>query len=92
MIVSFRHKGLETFYRSGSTRGIQGSHAAKLKRMPAALDVSTGPDELRLPGCRLDGLKGKWAGRWSIWVNGNWRLTFRFHGVNVELVGYQNYH
>lgn len=92
MIVSFRHKGLETFYRSGSTRGIQADHAAKLKRMLAALDVATSPDELQLPGYRLHGLKGKLAGHWSIWVNGNWRLTFRFQGVNVELVDYQDYH
>nr|WP_133512015.1 type II toxin-antitoxin system RelE/ParE family toxin [Candidatus Thiosymbion oneisti] len=26
------------------------------------------------------------------WVNGNWRVTFRFAGSNVELVDYQDYH
>ena len=28
----------------------------------------------------------------SLWINGNWRVTFRFIGVNVELVDYQDYH
>lgn len=36
--------------------------------------------------------KGDLAGHWSIWVNGNWRVTFRFIGADVELVDYQDYH
>lgn len=28
---------------------------------------------------------------WSVWVNGNWRLTFRFVGKDAELVDYQDY-
>jgi toxin HigB-1 len=27
-----------------------------------------------------------------MWVNGNWRVTFRFVGQDVELVDYQDYH
>ena len=41
-----------------------------------------------LPG----GLKGDLAGHWSIWVNGNWRITFKFVDGDVELVDYQDYH
>jgi proteic killer suppression protein len=36
----------------------------------------------------LDDLKG----HWSIWVNGNWRLTFTFEGTDAILVDYQDYH
>ena len=92
MIISFRHKGLESFYRTGKPRGIQPAHAAKLLRILAALDVATGPAELNLPGYQLHALKGPLDGYWSIWVNGNWRVTFRFVGVDVELVDYQDYH
>ena len=28
----------------------------------------------------------------SVWVNGNWRLTFTFEGVHAVLVDYQDYH
>ncbi len=28
----------------------------------------------------------------SVWVNGNWRLTFRFDGQDAILVDYQDYH
>lgn len=92
MIISFQHKGLEVFYLTASTRGITVSHAAKLARILAALDVAAMPAELDLPSFKLPPLKGKWKGYWSIWVNGNWRITFRFAGADVEFVDYLDYH
>lgn len=92
MIVSFRHKGLELFYTSGSTKGIQPSHAAKLGRILGLLDVASAPADVNLPGFKLHPLKGGLKGHWSVWVNGNWRVTFRFVGADVELVDYQDYH
>lgn len=92
MIVSFRHKGLEAFYRSGTTKGIQPAHAAKLGRILTLLEVAAGTPDLNLPGLKLHPLKGDMRGHWSIWVNGNWRVTFRFLDSDVELVDYQDYH
>ena len=92
MITGFRHKGLEAFYRTGTTRGIQSAHAAKLRRILALLDVAAGADDLNIPSFKLHPLKGELNGYWSIWVNGNWRVTFRFVGVDVELVNYVDYH
>lgn len=92
MIVSFRHKGLEAFYRTGSPHGIQAEHASKLKRVLAALEAAAGPQALNLPGYRLHKLKGTLKDHWSIRVSGNWRVTFRFVGTDVELVNYQDYH
>ena len=92
MIVSFRHKGLEALYTTGSKKGVQAAHADKLFRILTALDVAQIPDDLSLPSYRLHPLKGELAGYWSIWVNGNWRITFRFINVDVELVDYQDYH
>jgi proteic killer suppression protein len=43
-------------------------------------------------GWRLHALTGKLQGHWSVRVNGNWRLTFRFVGPNAEVVDYQDYH
>lgn len=50
------------------------------------------PAELNQPGYKLHPLNGELKGRWSVWVNGNWRVTFRFVGTDVELVDYQDYH
>ena len=92
MIRSFRHKGLAHFYQTGSKRGIQAAHASKLNRILGLLDVAITPDDLDLPAFRLHPLKGALQGYWSIWVNGNWRITFRFVGTDVELIDYQDYH
>ena len=72
MIVSFRHKGLEAFYLSGTTKGIQQAHAAKLGRILTLLEVATGASDLNLPGFKLHPLKGDMKGHWSIWVNGKY--------------------
>jgi proteic killer suppression protein len=92
VIVSFRHKGLEEFYRTGSKRGIQPAHAAKLAIILTALDRAQQEADLALPIFRTHALKGDRAGFWSLWVNGNWRVTFRFIGRDVELVNYEDYH
>ncbi len=40
----------------------------------------------------LHALKGERKGVWSVWVSGNWRVTFQFVGRDVELVDYEDYH
>ncbi|MBU2765449.1 type II toxin-antitoxin system RelE/ParE family toxin [Acidithiobacillus ferrivorans] len=37
-------------------------------------------------------MMGDLEGFWSVSVNGNWRLTFRFDGNHAELVDYLDYH
>ena len=86
MIVSFRHKELGQLYRTGSKKGVQAAHAPKLLRILSLLDVAANPDDLAIPGFRNQPLKAELAGHWSIWVNGNWRITFRFVDSDVELV------
>lgn len=58
----------------------------------AALDTAITIDDMDLPGFRLHRLKGELAGRWSITVNGNWRLTFEFLNGNATIVDYEDYH
>ncbi len=92
VIVSFRHRGLERLYRTGSKRGVQADHVPKLLRILSVLDVAQTPEDLAIPSFRTHPLKGELAGHWSVWVNGNWRVTFRFVDGDVELVDYQDYH
>ena len=47
---------------------------------------------MNVPGWRLHPLTGPLAGHYSITVNGNWRITFRFEGEDAVLVDYQDYH
>lgn len=92
MIKSFEHKGLEAFFETGSKAGIQPHHADRLKRQLARLDVAKNAADMNVPGWRLHPLTGKLAGHYSITVNGNWRLTFKFEGDDAVLVDYQDYH
>lgn len=92
MIKSFRHKGLETFFRTGSKAGIQPAHTKRLRAQLAKLDTSKGPEDMCMPGWRLHPLSQDLAGHWSVWVNGNWRMTFTFENGDAVLVDYRDYH
>jgi proteic killer suppression protein len=92
VIRSFRHRGLERFFREGSKAGIQPKHAKRLRLQLGRLDAATGPQDMDLPGWRLHPLKAELAGHWAVWVDENWRLTFRFVGTDAEIVDYQDYH
>jgi proteic killer suppression protein len=92
MIKSFRHKGLEKFYNTGSRAGIQPHHAKRLRMQLAALDTAGSIDDMDIPGFRLHPLKGSDKRRWSIWVNGNWRITFEFVDGDAYILDYEDYH
>jgi proteic killer suppression protein len=92
MIISFIHKGLERFYNSGSTVGIQANHSKRIKLILSNLDQAESPNDMDLPGLKLHELKGDRKGIWSVKVSGNWRVTFRFEGRDAEIVNYEDYH
>jgi proteic killer suppression protein len=92
MIKSFKHKGLERFFETGSTRGIQTKHSTKLRMQLSALDTAQAIEDVDVPGYRLHSLKGTRKGLWSITVNGNWRVTFEFTDGNAYIVNYEDYH
>jgi proteic killer suppression protein len=58
----------------------------------AALDTAQTTIDMNVPGFRLHPLKGIDRGRWSVWVSGNWRLTFEFESGQAYLLDYEDYH
>jgi proteic killer suppression protein len=58
----------------------------------AALDTGQSIQDIDIPGFRLHPLKGRDRGRWSIWVSGNWRLTFEFRDGDATILDYEDYH
>jgi toxin HigB-1 len=92
VIRAFRHKGLATFFATGSRSGIQAAHAERLNLILATLNAATAPADMGLPGLRLHPLKGRRKGTWSVSVSGNWRVTFRFDGKDAVGVDYEDYH
>jgi len=49
-------------------------------------------EDMDIPGFKLHGLKSQLKGRWSIWVSGNWRITFEFRDSNAFVLDYEDYH
>ena len=92
MILTFRHKGLEAYFKTGRMTGIQPIHAKRLSELLTALNVASGPQDLSRPSWRLHGLSGDRAGFYAVTVQANGRLAFRFVGSDVELLDYLDYH
>ena len=91
-ILRFRHKGLERFFTTGSTAGIQAKHRDRLRLILGRLAVAREPRDMDLPGLVLHPLKGTRRGTWAVRVSGNWRVTFSFNGSDVDTVDYEDYH
>ena len=92
MIIGFIRKGLERFYKTGKTSGVQARHARRLRLILSNLDQAESPNDMDMPGLRLHELKGRRRNIWSVSVSGNWRVTFRFIGRDAEIVNYEDYH
>jgi proteic killer suppression protein len=92
VITSFRHKGLEAFFRSGSKAGIRPTHAKRLQLQLARLEAAKSPEDLGLPAWRLHPLTGTLKNHWAVRVDKNWRMTFTFEREDAVLVDYHDYH
>jgi proteic killer suppression protein len=92
VIKSFRHRGLERFFLRGTKAGIQARHEKRLQLILGRLNASTSPQDMDLPGLYLHRLKGRRRNTWSVRVSGNWRITFKFEGVDATDLDYEDYH
>jgi proteic killer suppression protein len=92
MIKSFKHKGLELFFKTGRKSGIQVKHTKRLQLILGRLNAANSTDDMKLPGLFLHSLSGNRSDIWSVRVSGNWRVTFRFNGKDAEIVNYEDYH
>jgi proteic killer suppression protein len=92
VIGSFRHRGIEKFFMTGSKAGIQAKHVSRLRILLTTLNLASTPLDMNRDGWDWHPLKGDLKGYWSVSVSGNWRLTFTFEGEDAILVDYLDYH
>lgn len=91
VIKKFRHKGLKKFFEDGSKSGIQPGHATKIGLILDLLDGSAMPKDMDFPGSDFHQLKGELKDFYSVHVNGNWTIIFKFENgdaIDVDLVDY----
>ena len=92
MILGFADRDTERLFRGEACaarwRAIERIALRKLDMLDAAVTLSN----LRSPpGNRLEALKGDRRGQWSVGINDQWRLCFRWDGASpagVEIVDY----
>lgn len=93
MIVSFADRDTEALFRRERVKRIDSRiQRAALKKL-LMLDAATTLDDLRAPpGNRLEALKGERAGQYSIRVNDQWRIVFKWRDGNAHDVAIVDYH
>ncbi|MDP2172097.1 MAG: type II toxin-antitoxin system RelE/ParE family toxin [Rhodocyclaceae bacterium] len=92
MILTFKHRGLERFFRKGDHRGILARSEARIERLLDRLDTAVKPEDMNIPGYKFHRLTGARKDIYAVTVTGNWRITFRFEGEDASEVDLEDYH
>ena len=92
MIRTFADNETEGFFGTGKSRRIPPEIRTRAAMRLAQLNAAVEVEDLRTPPSnRLELLIGDRAGQWSIRINGQWRVCFRFaagDAFDVEIVDY----
>lgn len=92
MICSFSDTETQRFFLTGKSRRYPPSIHIRAAMRLTQLNAATRLNDLRLPPSnRLEPLKGNRLGQWSIRINNQWRICFRFedgNAIDVEIVDY----
>jgi proteic killer suppression protein len=92
LIRSFADKETERLFNTGISRRLPRDILQRAMSRTKYLHLATSPEDVREPlSNRLEAVRGGRAGQWSIRINDQWRLCFRFengHAFDVEIVDY----
>lgn len=93
MIRSFAGTETERFFATGKSRRFPPDILARAAMRLTQLDAATRIDDLRTPPSnRLEALHQDRKGQWSIRINNQWRICFRFEGGDAHEVEIVDYH
>ncbi len=93
MIRSFACEQTRALFERERPKRLPASISGPALRKLLMIDAAQRLDELRVPpGNRLEPLKGNRAGQWSIRINSQWRVCFRWHEGDAHGVEIVDYH
>ena len=91
MIRTFKCEDTQTLFKGKRVARFVNIERSALRKLEQ-LDLAQSIEDMRSPpGNRLESLKGNRAGQWSIRINDQWRVCFRFDvgdAIDVEIVDY----
>ena len=91
MISNLRHKGLAELFERGRSRRVRHDLQARCLRRLEVMDQAESLTDLNVPGFNLHRLHGS-SERYSIHVNGPWRITFEWRRDEIAQVDLEQYH
>ena len=91
-IRTFKSKGLKRFFETGNKSGIPAVLGKKIGFILDRLDATADLKDMNFPGSDFHPLKGDLKGFYSVHVNGNWTIIFRFEKNEVFDVDLVDYH
>lgn len=92
MIASFRSRALRRFWTKNDRAAVSASFRPKIQLLLIALNRARRPEDMAFPGSGFHALTGSMAGRFTLTVSRNWRITFAFQGENATDVDLEDYH
>jgi len=93
VILSFADSETERFSTTGRSRRMPTDIRKRAAMRLLQLDAATRIEDLRLPPSnRLEQLRGDRAGQWSMRINDQWRVCFRFKNGDAFDVEIADYH
>ncbi len=93
MIRSFECKETERLFKRELVRKIPADLQQAALRKLRMLDAAVSLEDLKIPpGNRLEKLKGNWGGHYSVRINDQWRICFRFQNSEATDVEIRDYH
>ena len=91
MVRSFRSRAPKALWEQGVAAQVAPELAERIGRRMDALDVALSPKDMNVPGFDFHKLRGKPV-RYSVHVNGPWRITFGWEGEDAVSIDLENYH
>lgn len=94
MIRSFRHKGLKLLWEQENASKLPSDQVSRIERMLTIIDSAQQvPEDFEaFQNWNIHKLSGNLKDFWSIKVNKNYRIIFRFDGQHAYDLDYIDYH
>lgn len=92
MIKTFAHKGLKELFEKGRTPKIDTKQQLRCKMLLDAIHAATSVTQIGQPGFNLHPLHQFKPLRYSVMVNGAWRIIFEFNDGDAYRVDFEQYH